>query len=47
VGYAGLGLAWNNLRLDISASYHQQLGVSPGLLLIYNFNSKDNTEVKQ
>ena len=37
VGYAGLGLSWSNLRLDISASYHQQLGVSPGLLLIYNF----------
>ncbi len=47
VGYAGLGLAWSSLRLDISASYHQQLGVSPGLLLIYNFKSKNETEVKQ
>ena len=33
-GYAGVGLAWNNLRLDISGSYHPQLGISPGLLLI-------------
>jgi hypothetical protein len=47
VGYAGLGLAWSNLRLDISASYHQQLGISPGLLLIYNFKAKAKTEVTQ
>ncbi len=48
VGFAGLGLAWNNLRLDFSASYHQQLGVSPGLLLIYNFNNaKSNNTVTQ
>jgi len=33
-GYAGVGLAWNNLRLDISGSYHPHLGISPGLLLI-------------
>lgn len=44
VGFAGLGLAWSNLRLDISASYHQQLGVSPGLLLIYDFKSKEQTK---
>lgn len=37
VSYAGVGLAWNNLRLDISGSYHPQLGISPGLLLIINF----------
>ncbi len=36
-GYAGVGLSWNNLRLDISGSYHPQLGLSPGLLLIMNF----------
>jgi opacity protein-like surface antigen len=47
VGYAGLGLSWSNLRLDVSASYHQQLGVSPGLLLIYNFKSKTILETKQ
>lgn len=37
VSYGGLGLAWGNFRLDVSASYHPQLGVSPGLLLIINF----------
>ena len=38
--YAGAGIAWKNLRLDISASYHPQLGFSPGILLIMNFKSK-------
>ena len=36
-GYAGAGVAWRNLRLDVSAGYHPQLGFSPGLLLIVNF----------
>lgn len=39
-GYAGAGFLYNNLRLDIAASFHAQLGVSPGLLLIYNFKSE-------
>lgn len=38
-GYAGAGIAWKSWRLDISAGYHQQLGFSPGLLLIMNFKS--------
>lgn len=38
--YAGAGISWNNLRLDVSASYHPQLGISPGLMLIVNFKSK-------
>jgi hypothetical protein len=36
-GFAGLGLGWKNLRLDLSGSYHPQLGFSPGILLIVNF----------
>ena len=35
--YAGAGVAWKNLQLDISSSYHPQLGFSPGILLIMNF----------
>ena len=38
--YAGAGISWNNLRLDISVSYHPQLGLSPGLMLIVNFKPK-------
>lgn len=37
--YAGAGIIWDNLRLDVSASYHPQLGISPGLMLIVNFKS--------
>jgi hypothetical protein len=40
-GYAGAGIAWKNLRLDISSSYHPQLGFSPGLLLIMNFKPNE------
>ena len=38
--YAGAGVGWKNLRLDISSSYHPQLGFSPGILLIMHFKSK-------
>lgn len=38
--YAGAGIGWKNLRLDISSSYHPQLGFSPGILLIMNFKTK-------
>jgi hypothetical protein len=38
--YGGAGVSWNDIRLDISASYHPQLGLSPGLMLIVNFKSK-------
>ncbi len=39
-GFAGVGIGFNKLRLDIAGSYHPQLGFSPGILLIANFGSK-------
>lgn len=39
--YAGAGISWSNIRLDLSASYHPQLGFSPGLMLIVNFKSRE------
>lgn len=42
--YAGAGLSWNNLRLDVSASYHPQLGLSPGLMLILQFKSVEKND---
>lgn len=39
-GFGGIGFMFNNLRLDVAASYHPQLGVSPGILLIYNFKGE-------
>ncbi len=35
--FAGFGVGWKNLRLDLSGSYHPQLGFSPGILLVANF----------
>jgi hypothetical protein len=37
---AGAGVSWSNFRVDISASYHPQLGISPGLMLIMDFKPK-------
>jgi hypothetical protein len=38
--FAGVGIGWANLRLDIAGSYHPQLGFSPGLLLLTNFRKR-------
>ena len=38
--YAGAGVGWKNLRLDISSGYHPQLGFSPGILLLMNFKGR-------
>lgn len=40
IGFAGLGLGWQNMRLDISGSFHPQLGFSPGILLIIQFKER-------
>ena len=42
--YAGFGVGWGNLRLDVTASYHPQLGLSPGLLLLMNLGAKDDAK---
>jgi hypothetical protein len=39
-GFAGVGFKYEKLRIDVAASYHPQLGISPGLLLIYNFKGE-------
>jgi hypothetical protein len=38
----GVGLYLKSFRLDITASYHPQLGITPGLLLIFNFKAKED-----
>ena len=38
--FVGVGAGWKNLRVDIAASYHPQLGFSPGILFISNFGNK-------
>ena len=45
--YAGIGLQLKSFRLDITTSHHPQLGVTPGLLLIFNGKSKATTEIEK
>lgn len=40
--WLGAGLAWKKMRVDITSSYHPQLGISPGLSLI--FSGKQQSE---
>ena len=39
--YAGIGYLFKELRLDVTVSMHRQLGISPGILLLYQANKKD------
>ncbi len=39
-GFGGIGFKYEKLRIDVAASYHPQLGISPGLLFIYNFKGE-------
>ncbi len=36
VAWAGLGLLLKSFRVDVMMSYHPQLGISPGLLVLFN-----------
>jgi hypothetical protein len=38
--FAGAGVSFKNLRVDVAGSYHPQLGISPAVLFIANFGKK-------
>ncbi|WP_315821122.1 hypothetical protein [Paraflavitalea speifideaquila] len=38
--WLGIGWCWKNIRADITGSYHPQLGISPGLMLIFMANKE-------
>ncbi len=40
--WMGLGLTIKSFRIDVTSSYHNQLGVTPGLLILFNFNADKN-----
>lgn len=44
--FAGVGLKWGAYRMDLSMSYHPQLGFTPGLLLIFTVK-KPKTEPEE
>jgi hypothetical protein len=33
--YFGIGFKWSSYRIDVTASYHPQLGFTPGLMLVF------------
>lgn len=37
--YAGIGFQLGFARIDLNASYHPQLGFTPGILLLFNFKN--------
>ena len=39
-GWMGVGLSLKLLRVDVTAAYHPQLGITPGLLLLVPLSSK-------
>ncbi|MCC6289189.1 MAG: hypothetical protein IT249_15020 [Chitinophagaceae bacterium] len=39
--YAGIGYLFKDLRVDITVSMHQQLGISPGILLLYTIKKQE------
>ena len=41
VYYFGIGVGLKQFRLDATASVHQQLGITPGLLLLFNLKKKE------
>ncbi|MFC0771821.1 hypothetical protein [Terrimonas alba] len=40
--WMGVGLSWKLFRVDVTTAYHPQLGISPGLLLLFNFKKNEN-----
>jgi hypothetical protein len=39
--YFGAGLKWRVFRLDVTSNYHNQLGFSPSLMILYQDNNNE------
>jgi len=42
--FIGVGLKLGQLRLDFATNYHPQLGISPAVMLLFNFSKPDEEE---
>jgi hypothetical protein len=42
--WMGAGVLWKTFRVDLSAAFHPQLGISPGLLVLFQFKKKRESE---
>ena len=40
--YFGIGFGFKSMRFDVTASYHPQLGITPGLLLLFAHPQRGN-----
>lgn len=40
--YAGVGISFSSFRADVTVSYHNLLGLTPGLLLLFDFKNKED-----
>lgn len=40
--WLGIGLTLKSFRIDVTTAYHPQLGITPGVLLLFNFKSAGN-----
>jgi hypothetical protein len=38
--FVGVGIRLGLIRVDVNTAYHPQLGFTPGILLLYNFNKE-------
>lgn len=39
--WLGIGLTLKSFRLDVTTSYHPQLGITPGVMMLFNFKGKN------
>jgi hypothetical protein len=39
--WGGVGIKYHSFRLDITSSYHPQLGITPGLLIVFGNNENN------
>jgi hypothetical protein len=42
--FVGVGLKLGQMRVDFATNYHPQLGVSPAVMLLFNFNKNKEAE---
>ena len=40
--FVGVGLKFGQFRVDVATAYHQQLGISPAVMLLFDFKQKEN-----
>ena len=44
--WMGIGVSMKSFRIDAAASYHPHLGITPGLMLVFNFRSTETKDEK-